>query len=192
MLMAARTLFLAKGYEAVTMGEIATRADVSKATLYASFADRSALLEAVIRQESERIIGEDYLHAEEGLDLEGRLVRFGVRALTFLTDPERLRFERLLAGAAQRYPRLAERFFEAGPGRVRSALATLIDSGAAQGLLRVEDSFAAAGDLLGLWQGFLRVETALRYRRVPGQRELRRRVERGVGLFMRLYGTRGR
>lgn len=190
MLAAARELFLAKGYDAVTMQEIALRAQVSKATLYAKFHDRSALLEAVIRKESERIVGDNELTEEEaGLELQDRLRRFGLRLLTFLTDPERLQFERLLGGAAERYPHLAARCFDAGPGRARATLMKLISAGSEQRLLRVEDPLAAAGDLAGLWQGFLRIETTLRYRSVPTRRELRRRVERGVRLFMRLYGV---
>lgn len=189
MLGAARELFLAKGYDAVTMEEIALRARVSKATLYAKFRDRSELLEAVIRKESERIIGDSELTEQTGLDLEDRLRRFGLRLLTFLTNPERLQFERLIGGAAERYPHLAARFFDAGPGRARATLAKLISTGCEHELLRAEDPLAAAGDLAGLWQGFLRIETTLRYRRVPTRQELRRRVDRGVRLFMRLYGV---
>jgi TetR/AcrR family transcriptional repressor of mexJK operon len=168
------------------MGEIALRANVSKATLYANFADRNVLLEAVIRKESERIVGDQELTEETGLDLEARLRRFGLRLLTFLTDPERLQFERLLSGAAERYPHLATRFFEAGPGRARATLVKLIAAGVEQGVLRVADPVAAAGDLGGLWQGFIRIETTLRYRK-PQRQELRRRAARGVRLFMQLY-----
>jgi TetR/AcrR family transcriptional repressor of mexJK operon len=172
------------------MGEIALRASVSKTTLYANFPSRSSLLQAVIRRESERIIGDSELTEEVGLDLEARLRRFGLRLLTFLTNPERLLFERVLSAGAERYPHLAARFFEAGPGRARDTLVRMISAGVKQGLLRVADPFAAAGDLAGLWQGFLRIETTLRYRQVPGQQELRLRAARGVRLFMRLYATR--
>lgn len=189
LLAAARELFLAKGLEAASLGEIALRARVAKATLYAHFADRTALLEAVIRQEAERIIGEAPLSEEDGLDLASRLRRFGMRLLTFLTDPERVQFEHLLAGAAEQYPDLAARFFDAGPGRARATLVKLIGAGIEQGLLAVDDPLEAAGHLAGLWQGFLRIETTLRYRQRPGQRELRRRVDRGVQLFLQLYGV---
>ncbi len=171
------------------MGEIARRAHVSKATLYAKYQDRSAVLEAVIRRESARIVGDSELSEETGLDLPARLRRFGLRLLTFLTNPERLQFERLLGGAAERYPHLAARFFAAGPGRARATLVKLITAGENRRLLRVQDPLAAAGDLAGLWQGFLRIETTLRYRGVPTRQELRRRVARGVRLFMRLYGV---
>lgn len=191
-LAAARELFLAKGYDAVTMGAIAVRARVSKATLYGHFRERSALLEAVIRRESERIIGDQELSEAAGLDLQAQLRSFGLRLLTFLTDPERLQFERLLAGAAARYPELAARFFEAGPGRARATLIALISAGTARGLLRATDPAAAAGDLVGLWQGFLRIETTLRYRQPPQPQALRRRVARGVRLFMQLYGRKRR
>lgn len=188
LLAAARRLFLAKGFDAVTMGEIASTAQISKATLYANFSDRGALIEAVIRKESERVVGVEYLTQGAQLDLEAMLRRFGVRLLTLLTDPERLKFDTLMATAAERYPDLNARFFDAGPGRGRATLAKLIAAGARRGLIAVDDPREAAGDLLGLWQGFIRIETVLCYRRTPGSRELRRRAARGVRLFMRLYG----
>jgi TetR/AcrR family transcriptional repressor of mexJK operon len=187
LLAAARRLFLDRGYDAVTMGEIARQARVAKATLYANFPERSALLEAVIRAESRRILGDEYLARRRGLAFEATLRRVGVRVLSFLTDPQRIRLERLIAGAAEQYPELATRFFEAGPGRGRAILTQLIAAGAHEGAIEVEDPGAAAGDLLGLWQGYLRIETVLRYRRI-GPAEVRARAARGVRLFLRLYG----
>jgi len=188
LLAAARHLFLAKGFDAVTMGEIAAHAHVSKATLYANFSNRGALLEAVIRKESERIVGDEYATEGQETNLQAMLTRFGLRMLTFLTDPERMKFEWLIAAAAERYPDLTVRFFDAGPGRARAMLAKLIASAVAQGIVVVEDPREAAGDLVGLWQGFIRIETTLRYRKTPAIRELRRRAARGVQLFLRLYG----
>ncbi|HEY6483873.1 MAG TPA: TetR/AcrR family transcriptional regulator [Steroidobacteraceae bacterium] len=184
---AARQLFLAKGVDVATMEEIATHAKVSKATLYANFADRSALLEAVIRTESQRVTSDDYPEEAKALGLETTLRHFGLRLLTFLTDPQRVEFDMLIAGATKQRPELARRFFEAGPGRGRAALVRLIATGVRQGILAIEDPLEAAGDLLGLWQGFTRIEATFRYRNTPGREELRKRAARGVRLFMRLY-----
>jgi TetR/AcrR family transcriptional repressor of mexJK operon len=188
LLAAARRLFLDRGFDAVTMGEIAHEACVSKATLYANFSEQGALLEAVIRRESERIIGDEYVFERAELDLEAKLTHFGQRLLTFLVDPQRIKLERLIATAAERHPKLAVRFFEAGPKRAHAILLQLIGSGVRQRSIIVDDPTEAAGDLIGLWQSFLRTEATLRYRRI-GPHEVRKRTVRAVRLFMRLYGS---
>ncbi|MGH8210801.1 MAG: TetR/AcrR family transcriptional regulator [Steroidobacteraceae bacterium] len=100
LLQAARKLFLDKGIDVVTKEEIAALAGVSKATLYANFSAVTVLLEAVIRTESLRVISDEYLETAKALDLPAQLMQFGERVLKFTTDPERAKFERLLASAA--------------------------------------------------------------------------------------------
>ncbi|WP_322013652.1 TetR/AcrR family transcriptional regulator [Paraburkholderia sp. J12] len=188
LLNAARDLFLSQGPDGVTVDEIAARAGVSKVTLYANFADRNALLEAVMARESERIISNDYLADTAGRDLEAALCGLGERVLGFLANPQMVGLERLIAVAAESHPEKARRFFEVGPGRNRDILVKLIEMGIEQGRIATDDPVEAASDLIGLWQGFLRLETIFRYRQPPGNAEIRRRAARGVELFMRLYG----
>jgi len=184
---AARDLFVERGPDAVSVDEIAALANVSKVTLYANFVDRDALLEAVIARESERILPNDFLDQARDQSLEVALVRLGERVVGFLANPQLVGLERLIAVAAERYPEMAKRFFEAGPGRNRDILVELIELGVAQGFLVVDDSREAASDLIGLWLGIVRLETTLRYRPSPSPAEIHRRAERGVALFMRLY-----
>jgi TetR/AcrR family transcriptional repressor of mexJK operon len=188
LLNAARDLFLSLGPDGVTVDEIAARAGVSKVTLYANFADRNALLEAVIAHESERIVSNDYLAEARGKDFEAALTGLGERILGFLANPQMVGLERLIAVAAESHPEMARRFFEVGPGRNRDILVELLRGGVAQGRIVVDDPVEAASDLVGLWQGFVRLETTFRYRPPPGPKEIRERAARGVALFMRLYG----
>ncbi|MFM0210717.1 TetR/AcrR family transcriptional regulator [Paraburkholderia sediminicola] len=188
LLNAARDLFLRFGPDGVTVDEIAAQAGVSKVTLYANFTDRDALIEAVIAQESERIVSNDYLAEARGKDFEAALLGAGERILGFLANPQMVGLERLIAVAAESHPAMARRFFEVGPGRNRDILVELIRSGVAHGRVAVDDPVEAASDLVGLWQGFLRLETTFRYRPPPGIDEIRERAARGVALFMRLYG----
>lgn len=185
---AARALFLQHGADGVSLDAVIARAGVSKANFYSNFADRSALLEAVIRREADRVIragGE----ADQAADtLQADLAAFGFRLLRLLTDPELIGFERLIATAGHQHPDLADRFFEAGPGQAFRTLVERIARGMRDGDLRPDDARQAAEDLVGLWQGFMRVEMGTGSRPRPSEQALLARSARGVSVFMIIYG----
>ena len=186
---AARRLFLAHGADATPLDAVIGAAGVSRANFYANFHDRSQLLEALIRRESERIVGEAAPEDLEAGSLEAAFVAFGERLLRLLADPDMVGFERVIAAAVGSHPELPGRFYEAGPGRAHRRLAQLVAKGVRSGQLEVEDADAAAEDLMGLWQGMMRVQLTMGSAPTPDGAARRRRAERGVALFMRLYGA---
>ncbi len=186
---AARRLFLQHGADGVALDVVIAEAGVSKATFYANFNERAALLEAVISREAERVIQDEEAPEDGGMSLQQRLTAFGVRLLRLLFGRETLGFERLLASATGAHPNLPARLFEAGPGRSRRVLAGLIAAGVRSGELELDDPVSAAEDLCGLWQGMLRIEMAMGLVPLPGEAVLQARSARGVELFFRLYGT---
>lgn len=187
LLAAARGLFLEHGTDAVTMDQVIARARVSRATLYSNFADKGALLAAVIAAESERIVTDAW--AQDHLDrpMQQTLVAFGQNLLRFIAEPDTMAFERLIAQAAQAEPAYGEQFFAAGPGRARSILMALVHAGQARGELGPADPEQAANDLLGLWQGFWRLEIQYGHWRPPKDDELDRLARHAVRQFMRVY-----
>ena len=133
---------------------------VSKATFYANFADRAALVEALIRTESDRIVPEHGAFADGG-DLIEDLTAFGVRLMNLLTHADMMSFERLIITASRVHADAPRRFFDAGPGRSRQALAKRLALAVDHGELVIDDPVLAAEDLVGLWQGMMRVELAV-------------------------------
>lgn len=185
---AARVLFLAHGFDAVTMDQIVAQARVARATLYAYFPDKDALLEAMVARESERMVSEVWAQDRLTADPERGLVDFGVKLLRFLSDPEMIGLERLISSAARSMPGLAERLYSAGPGRARTILKRILRAASDQQLIVIDDAEAALADLIGLWQGFLRVELNFGQRKQPDDEELQLRAGHGVRQFLRLYG----
>lgn len=188
LLAAARRLFVEHGVDAVTMDQVLAQAGVSRATLYSNFADKSALIAAVIAGESERIVNDAWAQANLDAPLEAALVGFGEQLLQFIAEPETMAFERLVAHLAKQEPAHGERFFAAGPGRARGVLADLIRRAQARGDLAPADSEQAANDLMGLWQGFWRMEVQYGHRPPPDGGEIGRMARHAVGQFLRLYG----
>src|ERR1700721_4805477 len=80
----ARSIFLAQGFDAASMNDIARAAGVSKGTLYVYFANKEQLFQAIVHEEC-------LVHAEGVFDLDpndhdvgGALARLGTAYLEFL------------------------------------------------------------------------------------------------------------
>ena len=189
LLAAARELFLERGSEAVTMDQVLSRAGVSRATLYSNFANKSELLTAVIDAESKRIFTEQWANDHLEQSTEEKLIRLGAKLLHFIAEADTLAFERLIAQAALADPGYGTRFFAAGPGRIRSIVMAIIHAGQERGELQPCDTETAANDLLGLWQGFWRLEIQYGHRPAADPAELDRLVHHGVKQFLSLYSA---
>ncbi len=183
----ARRLFLDFGPDPISMEQIAAEADVAKATLYANFKDKTALLTEIIARESERLVANDFASVHHTASVEEALRRFGEQLLGFLSDSEMLAMERLAAASRAYAPTSAQAFFEAGVGRAMAILYALIRDGNASGLLNAPDLAQASEDLIGLWEGMLRVEMNFLARPPLSREEISHRAARGVVQFMRLY-----
>lgn len=188
LLHAARTLFLKHGLD-TTMEQVVTESRVSRTTLYANFPDKGSLIEAMFARESQRIVSEEFATSSLSLGIEEALIGFGERLVRFLSDPEMIAFERLIPLVADAYPDLASRFFAAGPGRAKGILLRIIEQARDRGDLVVDDLDEAVSDLVGLWQGFRRVEQAFGQNTGFAGDDLNRHVRRVVMQFMRLYGV---
>ena len=188
LLAAARRLFIAHGLGEVTVEDVIAEAGVSRATFYTHFPDKGSLLEAMCARESRRLIADGWLEESIGTDLQTALTSFGERFLTFLSDPDMLGLERLVMAVTESHPDLAPRLFAAGPGRGRAILGQVIANAQAQGRLVDADPDQAVSDLMGLWQGMLRVELNFGFRGPPHPEELTERARHGVRQFLRLYG----
>lgn len=188
LLAAARALFLQLGADAVTLDEVVARAKVSRATLYSNFADKDALLAAMIAIESERMISDAWAAEHVSCDLRQALTGFGERLLSFLAEADTFAFERLISQVTQSQPRVGADFFAAGPGRARGILQRIVAAGQERGELRGVGSEQAANDLMGVWLGFWRIEVLYGLRPSPDAEERRRLADHGVRQFLRLYG----
>lgn len=186
----ARGLFFAHGVEGVSIEGIASSSGVSKVTIYKGFGDKTGLFEAVVEREADAMEqGVSQVQAQ-GATLRAQLVAFGNELLRFLEQPELAAFDRVLAVEAPRHPGLAERFFHAGPGRIRASLARLIAEAIARGDVEDADPLVAAEDLIALWQGFATIERKF-LRSGPGTDpvERHRRVTRAVERWLRAYAA---
>jgi AcrR family transcriptional regulator len=144
---AAQALFLAQGFEATTLDQIAAGAGATKRTLYVKIGDKAALFAQVVRRmlDQRRQVLND---SPAGGEAAARLVRFGEAVLAIALDPDVLRLYRLLVAEAPRFPALARLMEEQMTTGARARLAALLRDEATQGRLLLRDPALAAELLL--------------------------------------------
>jgi TetR/AcrR family transcriptional repressor of mexJK operon len=186
-LKAARDLFLTYGPSAVTMNRLAEAANVAKATVYACYEDKNAVIVAMVRRESELVMPDNWQDEHNHAALAAMLIDFGQAFLGFMVNPQLQSLERLISGLASHDAELGDRLFFAGPGRAMNVLRAILSKARTQGHIKTDSIEEAAEDLLGLWQGFLRIEVNFHQLPDPKASYLRQRAARGVRQFLKLY-----
>lgn len=185
---AAHRLLLANGAAGVTVDQLAAEAKVAKTTLYLYFKDKDAIIEAAVREESRRLLADDWLSDHEGMGFEAILEDVGRQLITSQVTAEGRGFRRLVTELADRHPHLRDRMFDAAARRIYRILSDVLTRGRAAGRIDAPDMAEATDALIGLWGGFFIFEAEAGMREIGGA-EIDRHAQRGVRLFMRLYGA---
>jgi TetR/AcrR family transcriptional regulator, mexJK operon transcriptional repressor len=189
---AATTLFLRGGYQGTSMDEVAALAGVSKQTIYKAFSDKERLFSEIVV--SAVAAAADPVHAEvleleDTGDIEADLRAFARRLLARVMQPQLLLLRRLVIGEAGRFPELGRTFYEQGPGRTITALATVFERLAARGALQLDDPPLAAAHFNWLVMSIpLNQVMFLGEDEPPAAAELNRYADAGVQTFLAAYG----
>ncbi len=195
-LAAAEESFLAAGYDAVTMDDIAERAGVSKQTAYAHFGSKDALFVELVTSMT-RGAGDPVLADPPAIERTGdiapTLERLLDRQLEIVLTPRLLQLRRLVIGEVARFPELARALAEEGPHRAIAALAALLRGLHHNGLLAVPDAPAAAAQLNWLVMGGpMNDAMLLGDDAVPSAAKRRAHVRAAVATFVAAHEARDR
>jgi TetR/AcrR family transcriptional repressor of mexJK operon len=183
---AARSLFSSQPFDLVTMEAVAARADVSKMTVYSHFRDKETLFETIVLAASDQMIDALAAPGPDG-GLRERLIAVGTVVLGVILGTDTCTMAHTLPAALRANRALADRFYAAGPGRVRAALAAIIAASAGRGELAVDDAGRAADDLVSLWEGDMPAKIAFGLAGLSTPEEIRYRAVRGTDVFLRAY-----
>lgn len=124
----ASEMFLAQGYEAVSLDAVIARTGGTKTNIYTLFGGKAELFAAVVNEQCQSLA-----HGFADLDLSGlkpeeALRRVGRAYLSALLAKASVRQHRLMVAEAARFPALGRRWFKAGPEQARIALATQLET----------------------------------------------------------------
>ncbi|HET7850151.1 MAG TPA: TetR/AcrR family transcriptional regulator [Pseudolabrys sp.] len=144
----ARAIFLARGFDAASMGDIAKAAGVSKGTLYVYFKDKDELFAAIVRGEC-AMQAEGVFDFDPGdHDVEAVLLRHGKAFVRAIADPGRLSSFRTVIAVAERMPDLGRKVYETGPAISIAKLAAYLRAQVDVGVLAIEDCEVAAAQFI--------------------------------------------
>lgn len=193
---AAFELFLADGFAATALEQVAEAAGVSRQTVYAHFGDTGlGVKEALFVAMVEARVGGDAapLHplvaAMPHTDhLRRDLSEYARHHLRAVLDPELVRLRRIILGEAERFPMLARTWFDSGPQRSFDLFASWFAALHRRGLLRAPDPLLA-----GQTFNWLVLSTPLNDAMAdPGGRtalDLDRYADEAVRVFLAAYGA---
>jgi AcrR family transcriptional regulator len=186
-LVAAEGAFLAHGFGAVSMDAIAREAGVSKATVYAHFANKEELFGAVIARLSERRFHGFSAEALDPGDIEASLLTIATRFLDLVLSPEAIALNRTIIGEVTRFPALGEVFWAAGPERTRVQIEAFFRRAAATGSLAIPDPRLAAEQFVALARGEIHLRSLLRLEAEGDEPGLAAAAESAVATFLRAF-----
>jgi AcrR family transcriptional regulator len=143
----ARRMFLAQGFDAASMNEIARQAGVSKGTLYVYFKSKEELFEAIVEAQCRRQ-GEQIFTFDRAADIESELERLGREFSRFLTRPGGVSELRTVVAIAERMPELGAKFYLSGPAFGVDSLKRYLEEKVAAGVLEPHDCEVAAAQFI--------------------------------------------
>jgi AcrR family transcriptional regulator len=144
----AREVFLAQGFDAASMGEIARKAGVSKGTLYVYFDSKERLFEAIAHEECGAQAETVFSLDPADHDVEAVLTRLGCSFVKFLCRPGAMSPLRTVIAISDRMPEIGREFYETGPAEGVTKLCHYLESQVAPGILTIEDCEVAAAQFL--------------------------------------------
>ncbi|WP_264049273.1 TetR/AcrR family transcriptional regulator [Methylobacterium flocculans] len=184
----ARAVFMAAGFDGASMGEIAKAAGVSKGTLYVYFDSKEALFEALTLAEKRWLAEVLFRLDADDPDVPGALTRLGHSYLAEMIRPEHVTLIRMVIGACEKFPRLGQAFFEAGPVQGATRLGAYLDAQVAAGRLRPGDTNLAARQFLQLCQAGLLTRLLFGAGDGVTPEEIAHHVTQAVRVFLAGYG----
>lgn len=188
----AREVFGELGFERASVDLIATRAGVSKATVYNHFHDKKALFVASVVEECDDMrAGLRRCLDRPGADLEASLQRVGEQMMAVFLSPVVAGLFRHTIAEAGRFPEIGRMVFERGPVQLHQDIARYLARWRERGALDIADPLSAAIQFVALCQGDLAVRSRFGALEHPVDEQVRAWVKRAVKTFVRAFRRAG-
>jgi AcrR family transcriptional regulator len=185
----ARRTFLAQGFDAASMNEIARAAGVSKGTLYVYFKSKEELFEAIVEAQC-REQGEQIFTLDSETDIESELKRLGREFSRFMVRPGGVSELRTVIAIADRMPELGTKFYLAGPALGTRRLREYLEERVAAGVLVPHDCEVAAAQLIDACVSTTFKPMLFNHAGPPSEERIGHVVDMAVDAFLAAYRKR--
>jgi AcrR family transcriptional regulator len=184
---AAFSAFMKEGYAATSTLEIATRARVSKRSLYQLVGAKQEILAACIGERARRLhVPSDMTVPADRHELARALTTLGSRLIREISDPTVIAVFRLAIAEAVTAPEVAWALDSIGRNASRAALREIMTRAHAAGLVS-GNPVEMAEQFAGLLWGNLMVSLLLRVAERPTEEEIAQRADSAATGFLKLY-----
>jgi len=150
---AAHELLFSKGPAGFSVEAVARLAKVSKVTIYSRYTNRHALIDAVIRQQANRMGESLSIEPADHVGIHSALTDFGVNLLAFLLSQEYQNFMRALSRNPDMPDNVLQNIYRSGPQCTMIKLADWMRNTRQSGLLKLTEPEKSAELLLGMLMG---------------------------------------
>jgi AcrR family transcriptional regulator len=186
----AREIFLAQGFDAASMNDIARAAGVSKGTLYVYFKDKEQLFEAIVTAECAS-------HAEgvfdfdlPGEDVGATLTRVGTAFVNMMVQLPKVSAVRTVIAIADRAPETGRKFYETGPAVGLAKMKAYLDSQVKAGTLHIDDTEVAAAQFMESCHATLFKPVLFNFGPPPSPERIKHCVGIAVRTFLAAYAKK--
>jgi AcrR family transcriptional regulator len=151
--------FIARGFAATRLDDVAKRAGVAKGTIYLHFKDKEALFQELVRTALVPLIGRLMTPPVAGGSARGMVEAFAETFVREVVETRRGDIVRLIMAEGARFPSLAEFYYSEVVERGMRGMRTLIEYGIARGeidnqaLLGFPQIVVAPAMVAVIWQG---------------------------------------
>ncbi|UCF31142.1 MAG: TetR/AcrR family transcriptional regulator [bacterium] len=184
---AAWSLFLEKGYAAVSVDEIIRASGGSKSSLYKYFGSKEGILKELIESFAEDMLTEVKLPFPLDKTPEATLKRIGLRIGGMALSPFAINQYRLAVSNANPFPEIARMWYEFGPKKTFDGLAEYMEKVAEAGKLTIKNPERAALFFFGMI--IFKDNMAMSIGAPPPtEAELEEIVDEAVRVFLAAYG----
>lgn len=186
----ARHVFMDKGFDGASMGEIARNSGVSKGTLYVYFADKNRLFEAIVEQECvEQAKYAKTISLGDG-DVASALIAYGIDYMKLLGRPQGGSAVRTVMAIAERMPDVGRRYYEHVPAAWIHKLAQWLEIRVKARELAIEDCELAAAQFILACQATLFLPFVFQVTTPPSAERIEHVVRGATEMFLAAYRPR--
>src|SRR5882724_8456154 len=151
--------FIARGFAATRLDDVAKRAGVAKGTIYLHFKDKEALFQELVRTSLVPLIGRLAAPPPAGESVRAVLERFAQTFAEEIVSTRRGDIVRLVIAEGARFPSVADFYYREVVSRGLAGMRALIELGIAraeigeEGLRRFPQIVVAPAMVAVIWQG---------------------------------------
>ena len=131
--------FVARGFTATRIDDIASRAGVAKGTIYLHFKDKESMFEELIRTALVPLIGRLHAPPAMGGSVRDMIEGFARMFIQEVANTRRGEIVRLIVAEGPRFPSVADFYYREVVSRGLAAMRALIELGVARGEIKPKD-----------------------------------------------------